>query len=415
MKEILKEVYSSISRHKMRSLLTGFGIAWGIFILIILLGAGNGFRAGVLNMFKDYASNSIWVTGQWVSQARIGGVQTGSRVKFNNSIISQIKNKFPQILTISSEINLENVSSIQYKSSMGSFGVKGINENYNKIKLLEISDGRYFNEIDYKERRRVVIIGGRVKETLFENENPIGKYIGISGAFFQVIGVLKEGTIMSLMEQNNIYAPNNTFQYIFNLNDDFSTFGAVLSDKTSIETFEIELRDYISEIIGFSKSDRGALFVNNIQLQVKAFNSLFDGLNVFLWSLGICFLLSGMIGVTNIMLVVVKERTKEIGIRKALGATPESIIVLIISEALISTLFFGLIGLTCGYLGIGFYNWIIPALQTGKQEVFASASIEWYIALFAFVILIVSGVLAGVFPAQKAAKIMPVEILNKAS
>jgi len=414
MKEILKEIANSIKEHKARSILMGFGIAWGMFILIVLLGAGNGFRSGMLAMFSGYASNSIWVTGQWVTQAKAGGIQSGSRVHFDESIENRLLQRFPQIQSISSEISLEYSNPIGYKGYIGYFAVKGINLDYNSIKLLEIEEGRFLNKLDYKELRRVVVIGSRVKETLFKNENPIGKYISISGVFFQVVGTLKTGTIFSMAEQNNIYTPITSLYYTFNLPKEFLTFGALLHDKTAVETFETELRNFLSQEIGFDKNDRNALLVNNIQLQVTAFNSLFNGIDIFLWVLGICFLLSGMIGITNIMLVVVKERTVEIGIRKALGATPESIVWLIVSEALIITVFFGLIGLLLGYVGMGVYNWIVSALQTGQPEIFARASLKGYIVVSAFVLLIVSGVVAGLFPAKKAAQIMPVETLNKA-
>jgi putative ABC transport system permease protein len=414
MKEILKEVYSSISQHKVRSFLTGFGIAWGIFILIVLLAAGNGFRTGMLAMFGGYASNSIWVSGQWVSQAKVGGVPSGTRVYFDESITYKLKKQFRQIQTISSETSLENANPIGYKGYTGHFDVKGINKDYNTIKLLEIEKGRFLNSLDYKEKRRVVVVGGRVKETLFKNENPIGKQISIAGVFFQVVGVLEAGTLFSMMEQNSIYVPIVSLQNTFNIDKKFLTFGVLLHGNTVVETFENELRSFLSQELGFDSNDKGALYINNIQLQVSAFNSLFDGINIFLWVLGICLLLTGMIGITNIMLVVVKERTVEFGVRKALGATPESIMVLVISEALVITIVFGALGLLSGYLGIILYNWIISALQTGQPEIFARASIEWYIVLTAFVLLIVTGVVAGLLPSQKAAEIMPVETLNKA-
>jgi putative ABC transport system permease protein len=414
MKEILKEIAVSIKEHKARSILTGFGIAWGMFILIVLLGAGNGFRSGMLAMFSGYASNSIWVTGQWVSQAKAGGIQSGSRVHFKESVTGKLQKRFPQIKSVSLEISLENTNPIGYKKYSGHFDVKGIDSEYNTVKLLEIEEGRFLNELDYKELRRVAVIGDRVKERLFKNENPIGKQISIAGVFFQVVGVLKAGTLFSMMEQNNIYTPLMSLYHTFNLTKEFLTFGALLHEKTAVETFETELRNFLSQEIGFDKNDRNALYVNNIQLQVTAFNSLFNGIDVFLWALGICFLLSGMIGIINIMLVVVKERTVEIGIRKALGATPESIIFLIVSEALIITVLFGLMGLLLGYMGMGIYNWIVSALQTGQPEIFARASLEGYIVVSAFVLLIVSGIVAGLLPAQKAAKIMPIETLNKA-
>lgn len=413
MKEILKEVYSSISRHKMRTLLTGFGTAWGIFILIVLLGAGNGFRSGILMIFSSYASNSIWVSGQWTSQASVSGIQSGSKVKFNRSIIAKLKNRFSQINYISSEIKLKSPYQIGYQENIGNFEVKGIDHDYNIVKLLEIKEGRYFNNFDYEEERRVVIIGNRVKEVLFVNENPIGKQINISGVFFQIIGVLKEGTVFSIMEQNNIYAPNISLRHIFNLDSDFYTFGVLLHKNALIENFETELRHFLAREVGFKENDKNALFFNNIQLQIKTFNSLFDSINIFLWILGLCFLLSGIISIANIMLVVVKERTTEIGIRKAIGATPRSIIILIISEAIITTLIFGIFGLISGYLGVEIYNWIISSLQTGNQVLFAKASINWYVVLMALLILIISGILAGIYPARKAAKIMPVETLNK--
>ncbi len=340
MKEILKEILASIKSHKIRFLLTGFGIAWGMFILIVLLGAGNGFRTGVLNLFQGYASNSIWLSGQRVSVASIGGLQVGSKVKFDELITIKLKNRFPQIKQISSEIKLENISHITYKDNMGNFEIKGVDRDYNIIKLLEIETGRFLNDLDYKEHRTTVVIGSRVKELLFKNENPLGKQINISGVYFQVVGVLKEGTMLSIMEQNNIYTPNTSLCRIFNLDNTFFTIGALLNEKTSIESFENELRNFLAKEIGFDKSDRNALYINNIQLQVKAFNSLFDGIDIFLWILGLCFLLSGVIGIANIMFVVVKERTTEIGIRKALGATPESIITLVLAEALITTLIF---------------------------------------------------------------------------
>ena len=411
--ELLNEVVASISQHKMRTFLTGFSITWGIFILIILLGIGNGFRAGMLNLFSGYASNSIWVTGNQTSEARIGGLQSGEKVRFSDDILRKIKNRFPEVQTVSTEISLGNINQISYKANTIQLETKGIGEDYMKIKSLEIEKGRFLNKKDFKEQRRVVIIGKRVKDLLFENEEPVGKQISIAGVFFQVVGILKEGTIFSMMEQNSIYITDATLLNTFNPDKEYITFGALLCEKSAIEPFENQLRVFLAEQMGFNKEDKRALYVNNIQLQVSAFNALFDGINIFLWILGICFLLSGMIGITNIMLVVVKERTNEIGIRKAIGATPSSIIQLIISESLIITIGFGFIGVLFGYIGIIFYNQIAVTLQSNRQAIFEKAYIENSVVLTAFFLLILSGALAGLFPAQKAAKILPVEILNQ--
>lgn len=413
MKEILKEVYSSISRHKMRSLLTGFGIAWGIFILIVLLGAGNGFRSGILTIFSSYASNSIWVTGNWVSETSSKGMQIGSNIRFDDDLISKLKCRFPQIKQISSEYNYQSRELIKYMEIASSFQIRGIEEDYMSIKLLEISEGRNFNKLDYRNKRQVAIIGKQVKDILFKKEDPLGKFINISGGFFQVIGLLDEGTIFSMMEKNRIYIPHLSLFDTFNLHREFDSFGLIIYENVPVENFENDLRSFLSSEIGFNKEDKNALFINNIQLQVKSFNKLFDGIDIFLWILGICFLLSGMIGITNIMLVIVKERTVEIGIRKALGATPNSIMQLILIESLLITTLFGVIGLICGYGGLFFYNWFIEALQTGQQEVFSKGYINISVIIISFVILIVAGLLAGILPAKNAVSIMPIQTLNK--
>jgi len=414
MKEVFQEVFYSISRHKMRSLLTGFGVAWGMFILIVLLGAGNGFRAGILNMFSGFATNSVWATGFWTTEAITGGMQVGSKVQFNDVVIKKLETKFPQIELIAPEINLGNRVSVTYKNNADFFDIRGIRKDYLKIKPLEIENGRFLNNFDYTQQRRVAVIGKQVKETLFEKENPIGRYIDIAGISFQVVGILKDGTVFSMMEQRNIYTPDVTLFSTFSLIREYSTLGILLKHDASADLFENQLRNFLATEMGFNENDRRALFINNIQLQVSAFNSLFNGINMFLWILGLCFLLSGMAGIMNIMLVVVKERTNEIGIRKALGATPNSIMQLILVEALVITVFFGIIGLLFGYAGLTAYNWIIATLQAEQEAVFAAASIGKNVVFSAFILLVVAGVSSGLFPAQKAAKIMPIETLNKA-
>jgi putative ABC transport system permease protein len=411
--ELLKEVYSSIKQHKLRSFLTGFSISWGIFILILLLGAGNGFRAGMLNVFSGYASNSIWVTGNRVTKPGKGSMQAGSQVMFDDELLKKLKNHFPEIQYIASETGLRINNPVIYKDKTGFYDIKGISDNYLKIKSLEVDNGRSFNNLDYKEKRPIVIIGNRVKDILFEKENPIGKYIDIEGVLFTVAGTLKGGTLFSLMEQNSIYCPDVTLRNTYNLAFEYSTFGALLYEKTAFETFEIRLRKYISETMGINKDDHSALYVNNIQLQVKAFGMLFDGMDVFLWVLGFCFLLTGALGIMNIMFVVVNERTEEIGIRKAIGATPVSILQLIISEAFIVTLSFGIIGALFGFIAMKVYNWIVLSIQSGQEQIFSKATINISVVIIALLLLILSGLLAGILPARKASKIMPIDTLSK--
>jgi len=413
LREQFYEVYSSLKQHKVRAILTGFSITWGIFILIVLLGAGNGLRNGMMSMFSGYASNSIWVTGSRVTRAVTGGIQTGAQVRFDEELLVRLKRRFVEIRQIASEVNLPGSQPIIYKENTGRFDVKGISEDYLNIKALEIGQGRFLNEIDYHEQRRSVIISEHVMDILFDKENPVGKYINIEGVMFNVVGVLKGGTVFSTMEQYSIYTPSTTLLNTFNLERKYATFGAILHDNTAIETFETRLRNYLAKEIGFANDDRSALFILNIQQTIKGFGMLFDGVDKFLWALGLCFVLSGMIGVMNIMLVVVKERTEEIGIRKALGATPASIYKLIIIEALILTIVFGITGMMLGFVGMGVYNFVVSALQSGDEQIFAKATIDIYVVLASFLLLISTGVIAGVFPAKKAANIMPAATLSK--
>ena len=381
--------------------------------MILLLGAGNGFRSGVLNLFSEYASNSIWVTGNRTTKSGEGSMQAGSRVIFDDELLLKLKRRFQEIQLIASESGLQINNPIIYKDKTGWFTIKGISENYLKIKSLEVDNGRAFNDLDYGGKRPVVIIGDRVKDILFEKENPIGKYINIEGVLFAVVGTLKGGTVFSLMEQNSIYCPDVTLRSAYNLTSEYSTFGALLNENTAFETFETRLRNFLSETIGIDKTDHSALFINNIQLQVKAFGMLFDGMDMFLWILGLCFFLTGALGIMNIMFVVVNERTEEIGIRKAIGATPASILQLIITEALVITVCFGLIGTLFGFIAMTVYNWIVSSLQAGQEQIFSKATIPVSIVAAAFVLLVVSGLLAGILPARKASKIMPIETLSK--
>lgn len=415
MKEVLKEVIISIKQHKLRTILTGFGVTWAMFILIILLGAGNGFRSGVLSLFSGYSSNSIWVTGQWTSLTENGGLPQGVRVFFRQEDIEKIRQKRKEIELISPEIPIGSAYSVKYGNKIGNYNVKGVNEAYLKIKSVQVADGRNFNKIDFLKERQVIIIGDQIRNIFFEDEEAIGKYINISDVSFKVVGILGNKNIIDRFEQNSIYAPDVIIKGIFNPEGTFYTFGAQLSNITEMETFEKNLRQSLAYIAGFNKDDNNALYINNVKMQVKVFNKLFQGINILLWAIGLCILLTGMIGVGNIMLVIVKERTQEIGIRKAIGASPNSILILILTESILITLFFGIIGLLFGYGGIALYNWVVVGVQNTTEQVFAKASINCYVILISLLILVLSGVFAGLYPANKAAKIMPIETLNSSN
>jgi putative ABC transport system permease protein len=412
-KEVIKEIITSISQHKVRSLLTGFGIAWGMFILILLLGAGNGLRHGMLSVFSGFAANSMWVAGFMTDETKAGGLQKGQKVEFNDAIISKLKKQKPYIDLISPEIAVRSNNTVVYKNNTGNFDIKGIGQSYMEIKQIEIGEGRNLNRLDYDNCRRNVIIGGRVKEMLFGKTNPVGETLFILGTSFRVAGVIKEGSIISMGEINSIYMPDVILYRHFNFEKVYSTFGMLLKPEAPLETVEREIRRFLAKELQINETDRKAILINNIQLQVSAFNKLFDGIDIFLWVMGICILLCGIIGIANIMLVNVKDRTQEIGIRKAIGATPDSILTMIVLESTIITLFFGLVGILLGYGGLSVYNFILNAVQGNENRIFEHAYVDTLYVVMALLVLILSGVLAGLYPAQKAVSIKPIQTLNQ--
>jgi len=407
---LLEEIFFSLKQHKLRNILTGFGVAWGIFILVILLSTGDGFQRGIMKLFGSYAQNSIWVYGGQSSNIDIGKTE-GRFILFNQQEIELIEKRFSEIEAISPEIILANTI-VSYQENHGIYSLKGINDEYFKIKILNVKEGRIFNNFDNSEKRKVVIIGNNMKDVLFEGKSPIGEFINIGGTWFKVIGVLDEGTILTQNEQNVMYIPINSLIDSYNKGNEFNTFGITLKKEEDAIKFENRLKRFLANRFDFDKFDEKALFVLNFEEQIKAFNKLFKGLKAFLFLIGACLLLSGIISIGNIMLIIVKERTKEIGIRKAIGAKSKAIISMILMESVTITFLAGLTGLFLGILLINLVNLIINQFYDKKDVLISDLSLNLPVALIAIFMIIISGCLAGLYPAKKAADIMPVEALN---
>ncbi|MDO5341771.1 MAG: ABC transporter permease [Bacteroidia bacterium] len=413
--ELIKETSSSIRKHKTRSMLTGLGISWGMFILIILLGIGQGLKEGTTSMFSDYATNSVWVTGGIVKETKIGGKPVGSIIKFDDKIIGMLKARIPEIQFVSPEVTLGQNITTTYRHNSGHFEIKGVGIDYKKIKTLGFKVGRDLNVKDFREKRRNVIIGEQVGKVLFgQNVDPIGKSIDIAGVYFKVVGVIEGGTMYGMMEENSIYMSDRTLFSTFGVERVYSTFGLLMENKGITVDYEDEIRECLSKEMGFLSSDTRALYVQNIQLQVEAFNYLFVGLNVFIWFVGCCILLCGIIGVTNIMYLSAKERSREFGIRKAIGATSGSILILLTTESLVITAVFGLLGMAMGYFGLNVFNEILVMYpDSGILEIFGQASINTSIVIASLLLLIACGIISGLLPARKAASVMPIEALSQ--
>lgn len=408
----MQEALISIKQSKTRSILAGFGVAWGIFILIILLGAGKGFQKGILQLFSSFAKNSLWVYGGEVSEDNLNKSMFRKFILFDQTDIAILKRRFHEIESISPELNFSGNSLTSYQQYSTYPLIKGVQADYFNVKIIKPEEGRLLNILDNKEYRRVALIGWQIADVLFPSESPLGKSININGTYFTIVGIIKKDSIFTQNEQNAIYVPYNSFTDCLNESRGFNTFVLTLSEKTDATVFEKEVKSFLSKRKGFDPDDKKALFILNFENQVKEFNKLFNGVNIFLWFIGSCLLLSGIVGISNIMLVIVKERTFEIGIRKAIGAKSQTILAMILTESIMITTIAGAIGLSLGALFIGLLNWIIASFFDSNDMLFTSASIDFPVVIFALFILVFAGCFAGFLPAKKAADITPVEAIR---
>jgi putative ABC transport system permease protein len=405
-----QEIYLTMQKHKLRTALTAFGVFWGIFMLVMLLGAGRGLENGVKSIFGNLANNTMFI---WGNKTAIPykGIKAGKYTKFTNEDYVSLKKEFPEIRYLAGETGLWDVFSVSYKTKNGAFQVFGDMPELNDIRGLIIPKGRFVNEKDMLEKRKVAVLGPRVVEVLFGQEDPIGKYIKIKGVFFQVVGVFYVENTDGRNEVEKIYIPLSTLQHVFNAPKRINVFALTPREGFDPEEVEKKVKLYLGSRHIISPDDRSAIGAWNSGKQAKQTQGLFAGINIFVWFVSIGTIIAGIVGVSNIMLIIVKERTKEIGIRKALGATPGSIISLIIQESIVITAVSGYAGLVAGVAMLELIKFIMKSLEI-KSPYFDNPEIDINTALIATSILVVTGALAGLFPAMRAASINPIEALK---
>jgi putative ABC transport system permease protein len=400
-----QEIFATIRKNKLRTFLTGFSVAWGIFMLIVLLGSGNGLQNGIEYQFKSDATNTIWLYPGSTTMA-FKGMKPGRQINFTNEDYDFVKENIPGIEEISARYYFWENRIISYKKQFGSFDLICVHPDMQVIEKISIDQGRMLNQIDLLRNRKVVIIGVPVKEALFKNgENPLGEYIKVNGVPFKVVGVF---TDRSDRDQQRLYLPISTAQMIFNGGNKIHnlTITTNISVKES-EALEQTLRTKLAKLHRFNSEDKSALYIGNTIKEFKQFQNMFMGIKLFVTVIGLFTIIAGVVGVSNIMIIVVNERTKEIGIRKAIGATPWSVIFLIIFESVIITAFAGYIGLVSG---IGLLELVTKFMP--PSDFFRSPEVNFNIAVAATLVLVFSGMLAGLFPAIKAARIRPVIALR---
>ncbi|MCP3931988.1 MAG: ABC transporter permease [Bacteroidetes bacterium] len=399
-----QEIFNSIRRHKVRTFLTALGVFWGIFMLVLFLGAGDGLHNGVEHEFSDDAANSIWVRRGWTSMT-YKGLPKGRRIQFHNDDFDYLKEQFKEIDNITARFYLSGSKTVKYKDQNLSFSVRGVHPDHLVIENSRVIKGRNLNETDIKEIRKSALIGKVVDETLFKDEEALGKEINIGGIVYKVVGVYEDSGGED--EMRLIYLPVSTVQKVYSGTDELHQIMFTGGDLGLDEMKELEyqVRAAIAQRHQFDVNDRRALFISNIAEEYQKFQSLFFAINIFVWFVGIGSILAGVIGVSNIMLIIVKDRTKEIGIRKAIGATPGSIVAMILQEAIFITALAGYFGMLAG---IG----VISLLSSMEVEYFRNPQVDLGVAAIATAILVIAGALAGLWPALQAARIHPIEAMR---
>jgi putative ABC transport system permease protein len=401
-----QEIFDTISKNKMRTLLTGFSVAWGIFMLVVLLGSGYGLENGVRQEFEGDALNYVSVNSGVMSKA-YKGMKPGKFITFGNDDFDMLKD-MDNVDHTSTRTRIFQNNLISYKTEYGNFDIFAILPDYRYIESLVVTDGRALNQKDIEDYRKVVILGRLVYESLFKDgENAVDKYIKLSGIPFKVVGVFNDpGSDRDLLRA---YIPISTAQRVFNMGDLIRSIHFNM-DGGSVEESEQLIENVTAQLSAkhkFDPEDNRAIFVYNSIANYKQFMDLFAGIRFFIWIIGAGTIISGIVGVSNIMMIVVKERTKEIGIRKSLGATPFSIISLILQESILITAVAGYIGLVLGVGLLELVSSLLPAI-----DYFANPEIDIYIALIATGLLVVTGAIAGYVPAQRAASVKPVIALR---
>lgn len=418
MRDIIEEIWATARRNKLRTTLTGFSVAWGIFMLIFLLGAGNGLIHGVESNANRFLANSMAIFGGQTSKA-YNGLEEGRPITLDDKDMATTQQKYSRNVTsLGAEIQ-QGGATISYEDNYLSSTLRGCYPNEASINKIEILAGRFINDIDLQEDRKVIVMAqNQAKELCPENfRNLLGQYVKVDNFAFEVVGIAKsdESTMST-----DVYTPFTTLRLMYGRGDEadrllFSFQG--LNTKEENEAFEKDYKATLNRNHQAAPDDEEAIWVWNRFTRSLQMNQGMSIIRMALWIVGILTLLSGIVGVSNIMLISVKERTREFGIRKAIGAKPRSILYLIIVESIIITTFFGYIGMLLG-IAANQYMDATAGHQTvdmgfgEKMQTFLDPTVGIDVCIEATLVMIIAGTIAGLIPARRAARVRPIEALR---
>jgi len=414
-KDRWNEILEALNANRFRTLMTAFGVFWGVMILVLLLALTNGLKNGVSADFGDFATNSIFMWSQGTSMS-YKGLPKGRRFQFKLRDVAVLKENIPALKYVSPRNQLggyRGANNVTRREKTGAFSVSGDYPEFIYQQPMDITEGRFLSYSDIQDKRKVAVIGVDVVKSLYDkDEDPMETYIKISGVNFMVIGIFKATNSNSDGEEdaNTIFIPFSTFSQVFNFADNVGWMAITANDETSITSLKPEILSIMRKQHTINPDDERAIGNFDLAERFAKIMGLFSILTFVGYFVGALVLLSGVIGISNIMLIVVKERTKEIGIRRALGASPWEIRVQILQESLVLTILSGMVGISFAAGVIWVMNSILESV--GSVENFANPSVNIKVIIIALLILVISGVLAGLIPAARATQMKPVDALR---
>jgi putative ABC transport system permease protein len=411
------EILEALTANTFRTILTAFGVFWGVFILVILLAAGNGLENGVKKGFDGIATNTMFMWSQTASKP-YKGLPANRKFNFKNADVAALKENFPDLLYVSPRNQLggfEGANNVVRGTKTAAYTIYGDYPELINQEPMDIPKGRFLNQQDITLKRKVAVIGqGVIKELYTPVEEVIGTYIKINGVNFMIVGVYKSKSNNrggGEEEQKKIFIPFTTFQQAFNFGDTVGWMALTANDGASITDLKPKILEFIKGRHSINPADDRAIGNFDLYAEFSKVQSLFAILRFIAYFVGTLVLLSGVIGISNIMLIVVKERTKEIGIRRALGATPGAIRTQILTEAIFLTIMAGMFGIALATGVLWVLNFVLDSMPSDDM-MFANPSVDLVVVFFALLILIGSGLLAGFIPAQTAIRVKPVDALR---
>ena len=410
-RENWQEIFDTLRKNKLRTFLTAFGVGWGMLMLVVMLGAGAGLENGVRQQMTGIAANSIFVWSR-ATTLPYKGYKEGRFIRLNNNDTKAMQEQIPEIELLSPGLQLggwRGANNIKRGDKIGAFEINGYLPVAREIKLMKMRSGRFINEDDVTEKRKVCVIGKRVREVMFdEGEDPIGKYLQVQGVHFMVVGIFKSSRYGddAENEEQSIYIPFSAFQLAFNQGNTVHWY--VITSKASVPASVVheKVTKLLKDRHSIHPDDPAGIGGFNAEEEFQQMNNIFTGIRFLSWFVGFFTLIAGVIGVSNIMLVIIRERTREIGVRRSIGATPRHVITQVLMESVTLTTLAGISGIVGGV-------WLLEFLGTVvEHEVFTSPQVSIRVILTALLILVVSGALAGMMPAKRAVQINPVDALR---